>query len=227
MSVSTEKNFYVYQDRKFINLNKLNSSGRVLMFIIADMLKNPEIASEFVNIKEILVTSQDREKRNNIHRDGYAIDVTLYPLGMNLWLIDQLSRYDFTSYISSYNKHIHFDLRTLAVGGYGAEVLVKNDRRVFPEKDQILTADGYEIMIDRISKYIEYLSVFYKIYELENLKIKIVYRLSNPFSGWRKGIKDLFTNGKQTLSELGDDLKKIMIGAGTVIAGILIYKIKK
>lgn len=227
MTPSSDKDFYIYQNKKFINLDRLNTAGQFLGAIIRDLVVSDEDRAEFMEIESIYVTSQDRTKRNSIHQKGYAIDFVVFPYGMNLWFIEKLSHYKYTAYISTYNHHIHFDLRNQGINSFGAEVLLKNGGYYFPPVNEAFTADDGEITVVRLTKFVEYLIGYYQLHKLENNKLKIISRITNPYTGVRKAISDVTEKGKQVVINIWDNTKIILLIAGIAGLGILLNKNKQ
>lgn len=189
MRISQKAGFFVYQNKDVKNFNLLNDAGLVLMGVLRDMFRNPKTAEKFYNnVDSIIVTSQDRSTRNNNHSNGNAIDITVYPAGMHLWLFNELRAYKYTVYISGFNRHIHFDLRE--EGRSGVEVLRKPGtfEDVYP-KSGVMSADGYNIRIEAPERIQSYLLKFYEVYKLKDLKLEILAGLNNPFVGIRKTIQ--------------------------------------
>lgn len=222
--VSYEKDFYIFAGGQWQNFHKLNDAGRCLVEVIADIInQDRSTAAEFFeNVEKIYITSQDRTTRNSNHNGGSAIDFIIYPYGVMVWLFLKLWQYKFTCYISTYNRHIHFDLRE--EGRAGVECIKKSGDLgyTFPGWNEVMSADGYEIVIDDAVRFQSRLMRYYYVYQLDNLKTKIFAGLNSPFMGIKKNFQYI----RSKLPDMpapGKVLDWLMFAAG----GFLIYKIGK
>lgn len=214
MLVKYDKDFFIYKGKKFQNWKRLNDSGYLLLDTLKDILKDKENASEFYeNCQEIVVTSQDRTKLNKNHNSGKAIDFCLYPLGMNLWLYLKLLEYKTTVYISSINRHLHFDSRDEGRAG----VEIEKPGQEYPDIGEV------EFSMIKISE-------MYELFKLPNLKAKIIFDFSNPFTTGKKIIqrgssieKDIWNN---TFPD-DDSISWWWIVAGVGVAYIMYNELDK
>jgi len=201
MSIKYDKGFYIFQRKTFKNWEKLNDAGLTLLEILTDIMQDIGKKQDFYeNVTDIFVTSQDRQKRNKNHNSGNAIDITVYPAGMNVWLFKELSSYANTIYISSHNKHLHFDLRQ--DGLYGVEVLEKNGQLFYPGR--LLTDaeyEQYEIKIKPIETHMKLIFEKYEVFKLNNLKTGILMWLANPFVNAKK----IYQRGKAIEKEIWNE----------------------
>lgn len=221
MSIKYDKDFCIFKNQTFQNWTRLNDAGLLLLQILTDILKDESKKADFyLNVKEIYVTSQDRTKRNSNHNNGNAIDLTLYPLGMNLWLFKELRHYKYTVYVSSFNRHIHFDRR--AEGLSGVEVLHKNNKDYYPKMSLADPLD-YSIRIEAPERMQNYLYKWYEAYKLNNLKFDIWTAINSPFIGSKKLIQQTDAVLEKFYNEnLKPGIDKIYLIGGVALAFMLL-----
>jgi uncharacterized membrane protein YuzA (DUF378 family) len=238
MSVKYDKDFLIFENGTFKNWDKLNDAGIKLLNVLRDLFTDLSVQDKFYrNVKYIYVNSQDRTKRNNNHSNGQAIDIQVQPLGLNLWLFDKLRQYKYTCYISSFNRHIHFDLREKGFSGVEALKKPGATLNTFPPAGVIFNADGYNIDILDPAGLQTYLYKYYEAWKLSDLKVEIWAGLNSPFIGVKKVVQN--TTGElkewadQNLPDL-DMILYILYGiAGLVVLSILkdnnkkIYMVKE
>ncbi len=220
MPVKYDKDFFIFQNKTFKNWSRLNDAGLMLLKVLTDMFQDEVKKADFYNnVSDIVVTSQDRTKRNSNHRNGQAIDITVYPLGLNLWLFKELREYKQTVYVSSFNRHIHFDLREEGLSG--VEVLTQNGRDFFPKSS--IDASDYSIRIEAPERIQNYLYKWYEAYKLSNLKADIWTSINSPFTGTKKLIQNTqFEAEKWYKENIEPGLDKFLIFGGVVLAYLLL-----
>ncbi len=172
--LSSKNGFYIFEGGQFRNSGFLNQAGFTLLNCLIVLSKNdPEFLKDFMgSVKKILVTSQDRGSGQHI--DGYAIDITVYPLGLNLWLYTRLrDAFKYTVYISSHNRHIHFDLREESL--FGMEMVERYGKKILPLLNQynIYNSSTDVIRIVDTKYYSRWLMDYYRVADLHSLKFAI------------------------------------------------------
>lgn len=116
--------FPIYQKGLWRNIKQLNSAGVMFVQTINTLLLIPAFQSDFKKFDSIWVNQLDHQGL-----PYSAIDITVGAAINNIILWDWLKNSRYTSFISSYNQHIHFDLRT--DGNHGIEVLHRNKKEIY------------------------------------------------------------------------------------------------
>lgn len=225
MAVSYKKDFFIFQGKYFKNWNMLNDAGYALLLVIRDICSDPVKAAKWYNnIDSIVVTSQDRTERNDNHSNGQAIDITVYPLGMNLWVFKELREYKYTVYVSSFNRHIHFDLREAGLSG--VEVLRAPGALLdtYPKGNTSITAKGYNIRIEAPERMQTYLYKWYEAWKLKDLKAEIWGAINSPFVGTKKAIQFSEAKTEEWIKENIPALSWLPWAFGGIVALIILSK---
>jgi hypothetical protein len=220
MSVKYDKDFFMFKNKTFMNGQRLNDAGHGFYNLLADILSDSENKSFFYNnVTEIVVTSQDRTKRNSNHSGGKAIDLTVYPLALNVWLFNELREYANTVYLSSFNRHIHFDLRE--EGLEGIEVLRKNGQNFFPTAS--IDAADFEIAIIPITPIINNVLIWYEVYKKPSLMASLYISLNNPIRSAKKLGQKLNAEGKEFYNDtIKPGIDKFLWIGGGILAFLLL-----
>ena len=220
MSIKYDKDFFIFQTPNFKNGSRLNDAGHGLYTLLSDIFNDAKKKSYFYeNVTDIIVTSQDRIKRNANHSGGKAIDITVYPLYMNVWLFNELRAYANTVYLSSFNRHIHFDLRE--EGLEGVEVLKKNGGIFLPEKS--IDAADYEIAIIPIAPIVNNILIWYEAFKKPALMASLYISLNNPFIASKKAGQKLNAEAKEFYNEtIKPGIDKIYLIGGALLAFMLL-----
>jgi hypothetical protein len=109
-------------------------------------------------------------------------------------------------------------------GRAGVECIKKSGELgyTFPGWNDVMSSDGYDIVIDDAVKFQSRLMRYYYVYQLDNLKAKIFAGLNSPFMGIKKNFQ--FIRSKlPDLPDPGKTINWLLVAAG----GFLMYKVLK
>ena len=222
------------------DIETLNRQAQQAIIYIARMYSQAQFKSIKdifdYNNTEIYITSMDRGDAP--HKNGMACDLKCEPVWMDIYLADIIQNSDNTSYVSTYNHHVHYE-QTPGRGKKGAEILIRNGKEY-----RGLTSTSYKqgdkIKIGSFSGELFYVMAFcglppvrkiefvkapaFSLSQVATLRMCKYFErsLSDYVDFYNEKWPDMLKLTSDEIKNLIPDLTRYIIIGGIVITGIVL-----